>query len=333
MHACEPARVLSAAPASFVDSSGAPAFGAYAGPLPPVVFPKLAFGTRLVKRKKWVYVAFVGNDVWISICVLRTGYAATLFAFAYDLATHKMLVDVTSIGPSMACRVADDAHIEGELAAFRWAGAVASMVRGKDGLHVKLALKDLEVDAVIDESAGPPAIAAIGTIGEGSIDATEKRGPLALRGSAKCAGRSVSLDGGIAGYDYTHGLMPRHTTWRWGFALGRAASGERFGLNVVQGFIGEIECAAFVDDAVIPIAEPRFEFDLARPGEPWRLEGEGIDLVFTPGAMHTQNTNLLLVKSRFVQPVGTFRGKLRVDGRSLEIVDVPGVVEDQDTYW
>lgn len=324
---------LLAAPSSFVDASGAPAFGAYAGPLPPVVFPELTFGKRLARRKKWFYVACVANDVWISVCVLRTGYAATLFAFAYDLATHKMLVDETSIGPSVACRVSDDAHAEGELAAFRWAGARVSMSRSGTDVRLELAMKGLEVDVVIDESSGPPAIAAIGTLGDGSVDATEKRGPLGTKGSAKCAGRSVSLDGGIGGYDYTHGLMPRHTQWRWGFALGKAVSGERFALNVVQGFIGEKECAAFVDDHVIPIAEPRFTFDLSRPAEPWRLEGDGIDLTFRPGAMHTQNTNLVVVRSRFVQPVGTFEGTLRIDGRDLVIRDVPGVVEDQDTYW
>ncbi|MBS2018322.1 MAG: DUF2804 family protein [Deltaproteobacteria bacterium] len=324
---------LSSAPPSFLDSRGEPAYGAYEGPLPRVEFPRLGWGGRLARRKKWVYVAFVGGDVWVSICILRTGYAATLFAFAYDLVTGQMLVDETSIGPSLACRVSDDAHVEGELAAFRWSGAVASMNRTASSVQVKLAMKELTVEATVDESSGPPAIAAIGAVGEGAIDATEKRGPLDLRGFARCAGRDVTLDGGVAGYDYTHGLMPRRTTWRWGFALGKTTSGESFALNVVQGFMGEKECAVFLGDRVLAISEPRFTFDLARPCDPWRLEADGLDLTFAPGAMHTQNTNLVLVRSRFVQPVGTFSGTLRVDGRDVVLEGVPGVVEDQDTIW
>lgn len=330
---------LAAAPRSFLDeASGAPAFGGYAGPLPPVVFPSLALVDRVVRRKKWFYVAFTANGVWISLCILRTGYAATLFAFAFDLETRAMLVDRTSIGPSLACRVADDAHAQGELASFDFLGKSATMTRSGSDVRVTIAMEGLSVDATIDESSGPPAIAAIGSLGARGIDATEKRGPLGLRGRATCAGRDVSLANGIAGYDYTHGLMPRHTTWRWGFALGEAETrgaqrGARFALNVVQGFIGHVECAAFVDDEVLSIPEPRFVFDLARPAEPWRLEGEGIDLVFTPGAMHVQNTNLGIVRSRFVQPVGTFSGTLRAGDRDLVLRDVPGVVEDQDTYW
>ena len=38
--------------------------------------------------------------------------------------------------------------------------------------------------------------------------------------------------------------------------------------------------------------------------------GEGIDLRFEVGAVHAQNTNLVVVRSRFLQPVGTFHGTI-----------------------
>jgi len=127
--------------------------------------------------------------------------------------------------------------------------------------------------------------------------------------------------------------LPRHTQWRWAFALGKATTGEPFGFNVVQGFVGEAECAAFLGDEVFPIAEPRFEFDVKDPMKPWRLVGDGIELAFRPGGVHAQNTNLLFVKSRFVQPVGTFSGTVRVAGRDVAVEGLPGVVEDQDVLW
>jgi hypothetical protein len=84
---------------------------------------------------------------------------------------------------------------------------------------------------------------------------------------------------------------------------------------------------------VHPLAEPRFTFDRERPAEPWRLEGEGIDLRFEVGAVHSQYTNLLVVRSYFLQPVGTFHGTIRVGGDTRTLDGVPGVVEDQDVLW
>jgi len=326
-------RILEAPPTSFLDATGAPAFGAYAGPMPRVDLGRLGVGDRIARRKRWVYAAVATDDLWLAIAVVRTGYAATAFAFAYDLVGKRMLVEGTALGPALVARIADDPHAQGELARFAMGKTHLTMTRNGSKLDVRVRMRDLEVDAAIDESAGPPAISAIARLGDGLLNATEKRALLAVRGWARCGARTITLDGGTAGYDYTHGLLPRHTMWRWAFALGKDTSGAPFGFNVVQGFVGEAECAAFVGGDVVAIAEPRFTFDVTAPLRPWRIEGEGIDLVFTPGAVHAQGTNLVLVKSRFIQPVGTFEGTVHIQGREIRVASLPGVAEDQDVLW
>lgn len=326
-------RILASAPTSFLAGS-TPAFGAYEGPLPKVELGPLGLRDRIARRKRWVWGAFVTGDVWISFALVRTGYAATVFAFAYDLAGKRMLADRTVIGPS--ARVADDFHAQGEVAHFQLGQKHVSLVRSGSRLAVRIRLEDIAVDAAIDEASGPPAITAIapvGAPGEGCLNATEKRVLLGVTGGATCAGRDFTLDGGYAGYDYTHGLLPRHTTWRWAYAQGRTTAGEPIGLNVVQGFVGEAECAAWLSGRLIAIAQPDFDFDVADPMKPWRLTAAGIDLRFTPGAVHAQRTKLVVVKSRFVQPVGTFTGTLRLEGHDVEVDGLPGVVEDQDVLW
>ena len=328
------ARQLAAAPRSFLDpSSGAPAFGAYAGPLPAVDLGKITARDRFTRRKRWVYLAAVTDEMWLSVAFVHTGYAATAFTFVYDLAGKRMLIDRTVLGPAPLARVTDDFHGEGELAHFARGKTRLTMTRANSALDIHVRMQGIEVDAVIDESSGPPAITAIAALGDGLIDATEKRLLLGVRGAVRCGRREMKRDGGTAGYDYTHGLLPRHTQWRWAFALGRAEDGQPFGFNVVQGFVGEAECAAFLGSEVVPIAEPRFEFDLEKPMREWRLVGDGIDLAFEPGGLHAQNTNLLVVKSRFVQPVGTFTGTVRVNGRDVRVAGLPGVAEDQDVLW
>ena len=330
-------RVLGPAPSAFVDErTGQPNFGAYAGPMPRVELGAIGLRDRIARRKRWVYGAITTNDVWISFAVVRTGYAATVFAFAYDLVGKRMLVDRTALGPTTAARVADDFHAQGEIAYFHFGKPRVALSRRGPTLDLHLRLGELEVDASIDESAGPTAISAIARVGEpgeGLVNATEKRALLGVKGRARCGARELTLDGGSAGYDYTHGLLPRRTSWRWGFGQGRSVGGEPFAFNVVQGFVGEAECAAFVGRDVVPLAEPTFQFDVDNPGKPWRLKGPGIDLVFAPGAVHSQLTKLLVVRSRFVQPVGAFSGTLRVAGRDIQVAGLPGVVEDQDVLW
>jgi hypothetical protein len=327
-------RVLAAAPPSFLTAgSSEPAFGAYAGPLPAVQFANLGLRDRLARRKRWIYVALATEEVWFSVAIVRTGYAATAFAFAYDLAGQRMMLDRSALGPSPVARVSDDFHAPGEIARFAMGKATLALTRRGSTLDLHVRMRDLEIDAAIEEASGPPAITAIASLGDGLVNGTEKRALLSMSGRARSGNREVVLDGGTAGYDYTHGLLPRHTKWRWAFALGKTKSGEPFGLNVVEGFVGEAECAAFIGGEVVPIAEPRFEFDVTQPMRQWRVAGDGIDLAFDPGGVHAQNTNLGVVKSRFVQPVGAFTGTVRIGGRDVYVEGLPGVVEDQDVLW
>lgn len=330
----EVTRTLAAAPAAFLDAAtGAPAFGAYAGPLPRVDLGSLGLRDRIARRKRWIYAAIATDDIWLSAAVVRTGYAATAFAFVYDLRGRRMLVDRTELGPAPLSRVSDDFHAQGEIASFAMGKTRLTMSRRGTTLDLHVRMRDLEVDAGIDETTGPPAITAIAPLGEGLLNATEKRALLSVRGQVRCGHRELALAGGRAGYDYTHGLLARHTKWRWAFALGKTTLGEPFGFNVVQGFVGEPECAAFVGGEVVPIAEPRFELDVNEPLRPWRLSANGIELAFSPGAVHAQSTNLVLVKSRFLQPAGTFTGTMRVGEREVGVAGLPGVVEDQDVLW
>lgn len=327
-------RSLAPSPTTFADAStGAPAFGSYRGPLPRVALKSLGLRDRFARRKKWLYVALATDDVWISLAVVRTGYAATAFAFAYDLAKKTMLVDRTVLGPAPAGRVADGPHDDGAIARFGLGKTSFVIARGGSRLDVRVKTGALEIEAALEEAAAPPSITAIARLGEGLFDATEKRALAKVTGTARIDGRTIDLERGAGGWDYTHGLLPRHTRWNWAFALGKAADGRPIAFNVVHGFVGEAECAAFLDGDVHPIDEPKFGFDADRPELPWTLRGDGVDLTFETGAVHAQNTKLVVIRSRFVQPVGTFSGMIRIAGKDVLVRGLPGVVEDQDVVW
>ncbi len=330
-------RSLLPAPSSFIDpATGAPAFGSYVGPLPPV---ELGTGLvdRALRRKKWVWLAVAAEECWIALAVVRMGYATNAFAYVFDRPARRMLVDRTVVAPPGAAKIADDPHALGTLATFAFGRSSVVLERRAHGSAVSCELRarfrDLDIDLAFDETSAPPPVAAIAKLGPSLASATEKRVLAKARGSLVASGRRIALHGAVAGYDYTHGLMPRHTRWKWAFAMGRAKDGEPIAFNVVQGFVGEAECAAFRMNGTFPLSEPRFDFDAKRPERPWRLVGDGIDLEFDVGAVHAQRTNLVFVRSRFLQPAGFFRGILRVGDRDVELDGVPGVVEDQDVVW
>lgn len=318
-----------------------PRAGSYRGGLPPVDPSPLGKGPlfRLAHEKRWVYVAVTAGDLLVAAVVTRFGYASNSFAFVYDRAEGRMVARYSAVAPAFAAEVGDTGG-EGCHARFRWLGARLAIERGvgERDYRLEITAPDLRVSARLSTEGMPPRIGAVASLdgAPGLFNATEKGVLLPVVGEVVAGGRHYALDGGLGGYDYTAGLLARRTAWRWAFALGRARGAERVGLNLVQGFVGPAECALWVDGEIYPLSEGRFELDADEPLAPWRVrtaEGE-VDLRFDPGALHAEKHDFGVVASRFIQPVGSFSGTVRVAGRApIELDRVLGVVEDQDVLW
>ena len=332
-------RTLASPPAAALDPrTAAPAVGSFRGPLPPVDLRPLAGPlARRLRRKRWIYAAIAADDAFLGLAIVDLGYAAKCFAFAWLSGQQGLAVDRSALAPPGAARVGDRTG-EGCLAAFTALSARARVERplGAHTYRVTYRARDLELDAHLDARGGPDPIAAIAALGPGRVNATEKRALLPVAGEARIAGRRVDLAGALGGFDYTHGLLPRRTAWRWAYALGRARTGEPVAFNLVEGFVGAPECALWVGDQLYPVDEGRFTYDLARPLAPWRIASAdgAIDMSFEPSAIHAERTRLGLIASTFLQPVGRYRGVVRPPGRPpLDLDGVMGVAEHQDVLW
>lgn len=344
-------RTFEAPPSSVLDPlSHAVIAGSFRGGLPVEVdLGKLAVGGlplvggklfRTRHEKRWIYAAISAGDLFLGAAIVKLGYASSAFVFAFDRASGRMLSDVSFLGPrgfaSVSCAPREGASARftalRNKASFTW-----SRASGAGAFSLAVRAGDVVIDARLDASGAPPPIGVVANLGApGLVNATEKGALLAVTGEATIANRRFALDGGLGGYDYTHGYLARHTAWKWAFLLGRAESGERVGLNLVQGFVGEPECALWIDGALHPLAEGRFTFDPRQPLAPWlvRTADDSVDLRFEPGGIHQEHKNLGVITSRFIQPVGCFSGSIRVPGRApLVLSRALGVVEDQDVLW
>jgi len=333
-------RVLAPAPDAAIDPvTGLPRFGSYRGGLPRVDLAPVTGGAlrQITRRKRWLYVMIASDDLLVALAVVRLGYAANAFAYAFDRRTLRMRATRSAIGPMFACEVGDTGG-EGCHARFRFGRTKVAIERPRGSMYytIDASFRGFELHARADSRDAPPALTAIAPIPGGRVNTTEKRALLDASGEITLDGARSSLDGALAGTDYTHGLLARRTAWRWAYLLGRATTGERVGLNLVQGFVGEPECAVWIDGEVHPVAEGRFAFDRKRPLDEWRITTAdgGVDLRFLPGGMHAERTNLGVVHTDFVQPAGIYSGKIRFDGgRELVVDRVLGVAEDQDVIW
>jgi hypothetical protein len=172
------------------------------------------------------------------------------------------------------------------------------------------------------------------------VNVTQKSVGLLASGRLEVGRRRYALDGGVVGLDSTHGYLARHTRWNWAMACGRLEDGTPLGFNLVAGF-NEVSSGAagenvlFLGDHLQPVGPALFRFNAADPLDLWRIETvDGtVQLTFRPLHAHRDVRDLGLLRSRFLQPLGFFAGRLRIRDQEIALAELPGVTEDQDMLW
>jgi hypothetical protein len=175
-------------------------------------------------------------------------------------------------------------------------------------------VSEAQIDLELDEHAGIETVCPSGR----QYAWTRKQGGIAARGTV--LGRAFA---GRAIVDDSAGYHARHTAWHWSAGVGESADGTPVAWNLVEGINDpprNSERTVWL--AAEPVEPPPVAFapDLSSVGE----------LRFTEEARRERNENLLLVRSRYVQPFGTFAGVLP-DGTELRAG--LGVMERHVVVW
>ncbi len=331
-------RALSSPPTSVVDHrTGSPAYGSYRGTIRRSDLSTLAPDrlSRVLTEKRWLWGAIVKDDLMLAFAVVDLGYASNGFAYAYTpddgIVAHSSVVGVprlSRVKQTGTHRI--DARLRDPRLGIR-------ITHADQDPQIELALRSstLEIHATLDTREAPEPITAIAPLAKGIVDVTEKRVLMPVRGSALVKGKRVSLDGALGGYDFSHGIMPRHTKWNWAFFMGRDQAGVPVALNVVAGWTREHECALWAGGELYGVPEAKFDYDTTRPTAPWKIATPdgSVDLTLTPRAIHAEEKNLGVVRSAFKQAIGRYEGTLRAEGKTHVLKDVIGVAEEQDVVW
>ncbi len=193
-----------------------------------------------------------------------------------------------------------------------------------DAGRLLLCDRGITLDLRLDEAAGIEARCANGrkqvwTRKQAGIDA---RGTLALDGGAARELRALAV------VDETIGYHARRTEWWWSAGVGQAPDGTALAWNLVSGVNDPpsgSERAVWVGGVANEPPAVEFSASLSRIGC-----ADGSILRFHPEAERSHDQNLLIVKSEYRAPFGTFSGMLP---GGVALAHGLGVVEHHRALW
>ncbi|NOZ15501.1 MAG: DUF2804 domain-containing protein [Betaproteobacteria bacterium] len=325
---------LPAAPSHLVLEHGLPAFGMYEGiveqldwqPLQTTLYQRL---TRKLHHKRWQYAAIAHPDYFIGAAIVDVGWTGTAFAYLFDRQRREVVGATSANGlPGLSAKVEDRAFGHASFTAGRCRMAFQ---RKGDRLTLTIQSPKLRLAADIELAGMPPVLASIAPA-NWLAHSTHKSGGLQVSGTADCPDKRYGLDGAVASLDYSNGLLARETHWRWASAHSRD-----MGFNLQQGYIADAENAVWLHGKLIRVGAVEFDFDAKQPLQPWHVRSANrlVDLTFTPEGARSENKNLLIAASRYIQPIGHFDGEI-VDpdtGIRHAVQGLPGVTEDHTSRW
>jgi hypothetical protein len=193
-----------------------------------------------------------------------------------------------------------------------------------EGSRATVEARGVQIELAVGEDGGVETLHRNGARG---YVWTRKQAGVPVRGSVRVDDRSFTLDC-LGVVDDTAGYHERHTTWTWSAGVGRSVDGARVGWNLVTGVNDEpvdSERCVWVDDSPSEVGPVEFAADLSRVSF-----SEGGALDFLEWGAREDRTNVLLVRSSYRQPFGTFTGSLP---GGVQLAEGYGVMEWHDVWW
>lgn len=261
--------------------------------LPPARLPLLRAG-RL--RKQWRYVSIWSPE--LSICAARVsvGPVQQEFWAVWDR-TAGNLYERTRLRPR-----------------------AVELTSG----HLRVRDDDAEIDVELEENNGSDVEVVVP---DGRAYTWTRKQCVRAHGSVRLQNRTLAVEA-VALIDDNAGYHPRHTRWCWSGGAGRDATGRAVAWSVIVGLNAppaQSERTVWIDRVPREVGPVAFAEDLA-----FVAFSDGSLLHFNEEAVREREENLVLVRSSYRQPFGTFNGTLP-DG--IEVQDAIGVMEQHEAVW
>ncbi|TNF38310.1 MAG: DUF2804 domain-containing protein [Deltaproteobacteria bacterium] len=344
------------APDTLVDPAGHVRYGVWREPLREVDADRARFRVRglpaprllrKLRTKEWQHFLLVTPDLLATLAIVDLAYLKVAWlqvardgadAFEHERKAPRLRLSVARSLWDERTRVhargfdvdvhnhlrAGEHHLTLDVAASKRVGPA---VRGE--LRARHDLTEIE-----------PLVVSL-PVGPGRTMYSHKV-PLPVEGYLQIGESRVDIGGPDAFLilDIHKAHYPRRTFWRWATFAGRDRRGRAIGLNLTDNVVLDpdrwSENALWVDGRCERLSRPIFQHPPDDTRAPWRLTTEGgeVALDFHPEGGRGEDLNLGLVRSRFDQPRGRFRGTVTTAaGETVEIDGLRGVCEDHLAVW
>ena len=257
---------------------------------------RLMRGGRPLKR--WRYVGVFGEELMACAALVQVGPARQAFWALYERGED---------------RLRERTH----------------MLLGRDAVELergRMRIRDagLELDLELEEDAGFQARCAHG---RGEVW-TRKQAGIRARGTLSLKGSTAQTVDARAVIDDTAGYHARHTEWWWAAGVGTSPDGAELAWNLVSGVndpTTRSERAVWVDGAPSEAPPVNFSADLRKIHDQ-----QGHELRFHAEAERRRRENLVLIRSDYRAPFGTFSGTLP---GGIALAHGLGVAEHHRAVW
>jgi len=250
--------------------------------------------------KRWRYVGAYGPEAMLCVGLAHVAGIPQGWWAVWDRAAGELHERTVFVRPRAAVR-------------FGAGGRVT--VRDRGGVRI---------DLVVDESPGVETVCPHG----GGWIWTRKQAGVPVRGHVRLAsGRELAIDA-MGVVDDTAGYHARRTAWRWAAGVGVTRDGRAAGWNLVSGVNDppeRSERSVWIDGVAREAGPCTFSDDLSSV-----RTSDGGDLAFHAEATRERHDELLIVRSDYVQPFGTFAGTLP---GGIALAEGYGVMEDHRARW
>ncbi|MGI9556637.1 MAG: DUF2804 domain-containing protein [Solirubrobacterales bacterium] len=257
-------------------------------------------------RKRWRYVGFFSERLMIAAAQVEVGPSGQTFWAVLDRERGELHERTRMRLPGRSTEVwTEGAPLGGE-------GATRTRVESRD---VRIAMR----------MGAAPWVESISPTAAGGYTWTRKR-PTPARCEVTLNDRTLA-EAGCAIEDESAGYHPRRTAWMWSAGVGALDDGRSASWNLVTGINDppvNSERTIWIDGEAAEPAPVRFD----------SLNGvtfeDGSELSFTSQAERSRRENLVVIRSRYRAPFGSFSGTLP---GGLTLGSGLGVMESHEATW
>lgn len=317
--------MLTKAPESFAAfANAAIPFGLYAGPIANMNTTAWS-GQRRSQRKAWIYCGAFSGRYYVGFAIADAGIVATAFAYVFDAQTGAYVEEKVTAPFGFGSDFDPDMKTTWTLKKFSITPDGNKYIYAYAGKRIRLKM------TVTENGKGSTTIAPAG---DRPFHHTYKNLLLPTEVEATVDGEEIKFSGNIGGLDFSKGYPPRHTFWNWASMNAVTESGIEFGVNLVGDFNNSIENALWVNGEVRQLSQATFSYGRPVEKSDWHITtlDDTLSMDFKPLGMRSEDTNAILMMSRFKQPFGTFSGTLRLNGTDHKFTGY-GVVEEHFAKW